>query len=402
MKLNRHLTPPSRSFFLFGPRGTGKSTWLRTHFPQALWFNLLRNQELLELVRDPGSFRRKVEGLPAGSWVVLDEIQRAPDLLNEVHDIIATQGDDHYRFALTGSSARKIKRSGANLLAGRAIRRNFFPITGKELAENQLQRTTDELLRWGTLPRIFSEESDAERIEFLEAYVDTYIKEEIKEETLVRKLEPFLRFLSIASNLNGQILNLETIAREAAVSRSTAQGYFEVLSDTLVGFQLEALKPRFRIKETAHPKFYFFDCGVTRVLAGTHRSPITPQERGMLFETLILSELRAWLEASRSGLKLNYWSVPSGGEVDVLISDGKSPLLGIEIKSADQYRSEMSQTLRTLMTEGHLPAAWVVLPDSDSLKSPQKDGAVEILSYTDFCTRIWNWTGETGNLHPHR
>jgi predicted AAA+ superfamily ATPase len=390
MKIIRNLDPPQRSFFLFGPRGTGKSTWLRAHFPGSLWFNLLRSHELLELTRDPESFRRRVEGLPAGSWVIVDEVQRAPELLNEVHDLIATHGDDRFRFALTGSSARKLKRSGVNLLAGRAVRRNFFPVTGRELLENRISFSVRDLLKWGTLPRIFAESTDADRIDFLESYVDTYLKEEIKEEGLIRKLDPFLRFLGIASQLNGQVLNLETLAREAAVSRSTVQGYFDVLLDTLIGFRLEALQPRFRIKETAHPKFYFFDPGVTRVLAGTHRNEMSAQEKGALFETLVLGELRAWLESTRSGQSLAYWSVPSGGEVDILVCEGKTPVLAIEVKASERYRSEMSHTLRMLMDEGKVKRGWVVLLDSEGPSVSQRDGQVEVLSYTEFCRRLWS------------
>ncbi|HEY9174250.1 MAG TPA: AAA family ATPase, partial [Verrucomicrobiae bacterium] len=198
---------PERSFFLFGPRGTGKTTWLRQVLPKALWFDLLRTQTLLELHQRPESFRQQVEARPAGSWVVVDEVQRAPALLNEVHALIAEHGRA-FRFALSGSSARKLKRLDVNLLAGRALNRQFFPLTA---AEMNFDFDPDSVLRFGLLPQIRSDPAYA--TDALEAYVANYLREEIQQEALVKRLDSFARFLQVATLMNGQIVNVAGIAR---------------------------------------------------------------------------------------------------------------------------------------------------------------------------------------------
>ncbi|MFZ4396750.1 MAG: AAA family ATPase [Kiritimatiellia bacterium] len=200
--ITRQQKRPDHSFFLFGPRGTGKTTWMKQVLPDALWFDLLRTQTLLALSRQPESFRQQVEGRPQGNWVVVDEVQRLPSLLNEVHALIAEHGA-RYRFALSGSSARKLKRMDVNLLAGRAINRQFFPLTASEL---NFDCNPDRVLRLGLLPQIQAETDYA--VEALEAYVGNYIREEIQQEALVRNLESFARFLEVAALMNGQIVNV--------------------------------------------------------------------------------------------------------------------------------------------------------------------------------------------------
>ena len=254
----RQLTLPARSFFLFGPRGTGKTTWLRQMLPTALWFDLLRTRTFLELSQQPEEFRQRVEALRRGSWVVVDEVQRVPALLHEVHALISEHGRD-YRFALSGSSARKLKRLDVDLLAGRVINRRFFPLTAAEL---RYDVEPDRVLRFGLLPQVQSDPKYA--VDTLDAYVSNYLREEIQQEALVRRLDSFARFLQVAALMNGQIVNVSGIARDAAVARPTVQGYFDTLIDTLIGFWLPAWQPRAKVKEVAHPKFYLFDCGVVR------------------------------------------------------------------------------------------------------------------------------------------
>ena len=254
----RLLQLPERSFFLFGPRGTGKTTWLRQVLPNALWFDLLRIRTLLELTQQPDTLRQQVEALPRGSWVVVDEVQRLPSLLNEVHALIADHGRA-YRFALSGSSSRKLKRMDVNLLAGRAINRQFFPLTAAEL---NFDFEVESVLRFGLLPQIRSDPDFA--VDALEAYVSNYLREEIQQEALVRRLDSFARFLQVASLMNGQTANVAGIARDAAVARPTVQGYFETLIDTLIAFWLPAWQSRAKVKEVASPKFYLFDPGVAR------------------------------------------------------------------------------------------------------------------------------------------
>ena len=219
----RRLLPPTRSFFLLGPRATGKTTWLRQHYSKARWFNLLEEREWSRLLREPGRFRQEVDALPSGTWVVVDEVQRLPGLLHEVHDVLSHDAR-RIRFALAGSSARKLRSRDVNLLAGRAASRRFFPLVASELAPGA---AVDDLLRFGGLPAVQREASTKVRVELLEAYRDTYLAEEIRNEGLVRSLDGFSRFLEVAALLNGQVLNVAGIARDAGVSRTTVQGFFE-------------------------------------------------------------------------------------------------------------------------------------------------------------------------------
>lgn len=363
----RQLELPGHSFLLFGPRGTGKTTWLRQVLPDALWFDLLRTQTLLSLSRQPESFRQQVEARPAASWVVVDEVQRLPSMLNEVHALIAEHGNA-YRFALSGSSARKLKRLDVNLLAGRAINRRFFPLTAAEL---NYDCDVDRVLRLGLLPQIQAETDYA--IEALEAYVGNYIREEIQQEALVRNLESFARFLEIAALMNGQILNVAGLSRDAAVARPTVQGYFGTLVDTLIGFWLPAWRKRAKVKEVSSPKFYLFDAGVARALAGRVREPLDGAERGFLLETWVLHELRAAMAFQNLGGQLHYWRTPSGSEIDFVWTRG-SRAIGIEVKAAATWRGEYGAAIKSLIADGVLTGGHGVYTGSAELK----DGALRI------------------------
>jgi uncharacterized protein len=365
----RLLRQPPRSFLLLGPRGAGKTTWLREKLPRAHWYNLLLDREHLRLMRDPGLFRREIEALPKGSWVIVDEVQKLPALLNDVHDAIAT-APKHWRFALTGSSARRLRRGDANLLAGRVISRQMFPLT---VAELQAKPPVDDLLRFGGLPLVRTERVLATRIDLLEAYVETYLTQEIRAEALVRSLESFSRFLEVAAVANGQVTNVAGIARDSAVARPTVQGYFEVLTDTLLGAWLPAWRPRAKIKEVQHPKFYLFDCGVVRALAHRLREPVESAERGHLLETLLFNELRAHMAYFNCGGTLSYYRTPSGTEVDFIWSRGKHHI-GIEVKASRQWRPEHGRALRELRAEKILTACHAVyLGDT-----VQQDGTVSV------------------------
>jgi predicted AAA+ superfamily ATPase len=369
----RKLTLPAHSFFLFGPRGTGKTTWLRQVLPDALWFDLLRTQTFLALSRQPEAFRQQVEARPEGAWVVVDEVQRLPSLLNEVHALIADLGP-RYRFALSGSSARKLKRLDVNLLAGRAINRTFFPLTTAELGGAW---TVDDVLRLGLLPQIRGDADYA--VDALEAYVDNYIREEIQQEAMVRNLESFARFLGIAALMNGQVVNVAGIARDAAVARPTVQGYFATLVDTLIGFWLPAWRAHAKVKEVASPKFYLFDPGVVRTLAGRLREPLDGTERGFLLETWVLHELRAAMAFGNLGGQLHYWRTPSGSEVDFVWTRGKNAV-GIEVKASATWRSEYGSAVKSLLADGALTAGFGLYTGSAELK----DGALRVLPIRRF------------------
>lgn len=375
----RRLTLPSRSFLLLGPRGVGKTTWLRQVLPDARWYNLLLDRELLRLMRDPEVFRRGIDALPSGSWVVVDEVQKLPALLNDVHDALASS-PRRWRFALTGSSARRLRRGDVNLLAGRVISREMFPLTVAELSG---MPPADDLLRFGTLPLVRGERSVAGRVDLLEAYVSTYLAQEIRAEALVRSLESFTRFLEVAALANGQVTNVASLARDAAVARPTVQGYFDVLTDTLVGAWLPAWRPRAKVKEVTHPKFYLFDCGVVRALAQRLREPLDGAERGTLLETLVFQELRAHMAYTGCGGTLSYYRTPSGTEVDFVWSRGRTSI-GIEVKASRQWRSEFGRPLRELHDGGMLGACHAVYLG----ETPQQDGPVRVSPLATFLQRL--------------
>jgi predicted AAA+ superfamily ATPase len=376
----RELSLPDRSFFLFGARGTGKTTWLRSLLPRARWFDLLLDRELVRLTRDPGRFTAEVEALPARSWVVVDEVQRLPALLNEVQDLIARRGS-RYRFALTGSSARKLTRGGANLLPARLINRRFFPLTAGELGRDF---DLDAVLRFGCLPAVCAEKrSAAARIDLLEAYAENYLGQEVRQEALVKRLDSFARFLEVAALVNGEVVNVAGIARDAAVARPTVQGYFETLVDTLVGSWLPAWRPRAKVKEVAHPKFYFFDPGAVRALAGRLREPLGEEERGRLLETLVLHELRAHLNRSGCGGRLGYWRTPSGSEIDFVWTRG-AKAVGIEVKSSARWRRSDGAVLSALVAERRLRKAFGVHVGRERLR----EGRVHVLPLRVFLEEL--------------
>lgn len=331
----RLLTQPTRSFFLFGPRGTGKSTWLKQTLPKAPRFDLLDASLFLELERDPHRLEALVGSRPSKSWIVLDEIQKTPALLDEVHRLMESR---RWRFALCGSSARKLRRGGANLLAGRALTINMEGFSAAELGDDFDPNFSVD---WGLLPSVQTDREQA--AEILAAYVNTYLKEEIREEGAVRRVPPFLRFLAVAGQMNAQVVNGQNIAREAAVPRSTVDNYFAILTDTLLGHFLPAWRPAMKVRESAHPKFYWFDSGVARAAAGLHRDPTDRLWRGTALETLIYHELRVFNEVSRKLRPISYYRTPSGVEVDFVIetrrrpSRGTSHAVAIEVKLSEKW-----------------------------------------------------------------
>lgn len=374
----RLLRRPRSSCFLFGPRGTGKSTWIAHHFAGAPLYDLLNTTEALRLAREPAALFREVEGLSPGAWVVIDEVQRVPELLNEVHRLIETR---RLRFVLSGSSARKLRRGGANLLAGRAVVHHLFPLVS---AERSFRVDFDDALRHGALPLAVTGDDPAA---YLSAYAETYLQEEIRAEALTRSVGSFNRFLEIAARQNGQVTNVSSISRDAAVSRSTVQNYFEILIDTLIGTWLPAWKLKRSTKQVAHPKFYLFDCGVARALSGRIAYPPSPEERGALLETLLLGEVRAYLAYAGLRYPLHYWRTHDGVEVDLLCESGAG-FIAVEMKPAARWDARYNRGLNRLrdelgtgrvtcygVYEGERPASW---------------GSVRVLPAPEFLKRLWN------------
>lgn len=309
------------SFFLFGPRGTGKTAWVKTALPNAIYIDLLETTTFTDLLANP----QRLENLiPLGfsDWIIIDEVQKNPFLLSEVHRLIEKY---HYKFVLTGSSARSLKKKGVDLLAGRASTFSMYPLTIQELGSDfELKKS----LEFGNLPSVYSK-SNPHR--YLSAYVKTYLKEEIQQEGLTRNIGNFARFLEIASFSQGALLNISEVAREVGISRKVVESYFEILEDLLLAFRLPVFSKRAKRRLTEHPKFYFFDVGVFRILRPM--GPLdSPQEaEGASLETLLIQEIRAINDYFEFGYECYYWRTSSGLEVDFVLY-GKRGIVAFEIK----------------------------------------------------------------------
>lgn len=337
---------PHRSSFLFGARGTGKSTHLRRSLPtkETHFVNLLEPDTEEDLSRDPRLLEREVLALPASvSTVVVDEVQKAPRLLDVVHNLIETHRVPQ-RFVLTGSSARKLRRGGANLLAGRASMRSLFPLVSGELGSDFDESIA---LRFGGLPTVWNARSDADRIDYLRAYAQTYLREEIRLEQAVRRIEPFRRFLEVAAQSSGNVLNYASIARDIGGDPKTVEAWFGVLEDTLIGYHLDAYHSSVRKQLQKAPKFYLFDVGVARALG--FMLNVTPHPStgyfGELFEHLVIGEIRARNAYEERDWQLSYLLTKGGVEIDLVVQRPGQPLALIEIKSADLVRDDHAANL---------------------------------------------------------
>ena len=344
--ITRLLEPSeNRSFFLFGARGTGKSTFLHQQFlkdQKCLWIDLLKPSMEDRLSRNPEELLQIIESSPARQtpWVVIDEIQKTPALLDVLH---STWGATKHRFVLTGSSARKLKRGAANLLAGRASVYHLFPFTHQEAGR---KFDLGNALNWGSLPGLLGL-SAADRSEFLDAYVHTYLKEEIIAEQIIRKTRPFRAFLEVAGQCSGTILNYSKIARDIGSDPVSTQSYFDILEDTLLGFYLHPYHASIRKRQMKHPKFYLFDLGVKRALERTLDVPITPQTSyfGVHFEHFVIQELHRLASYRRLKWSFSYLRTKDDLEIDLIIERPGLPTALIEIKSATHLAD---QDLRSL------------------------------------------------------
>ncbi len=335
----RLLIPPEQSFFLFGPRGSGKSTWAKRAFPSAYRFDLLDEELYQNLLSNPSLFASRLRTFKRRQWVWVDEVQRLPSLLNEVHRFIEDAG---LRFILTGSSARKLRRSGVNLLAGRALTRTMYPFLPAELGRDFDLET---VLSYGSLPITWSSPSKPET---LKAYVQTYLKEEIQAEALARNLAGFSRFLPVAALFHAQTLNVSALARDAGVSRMTVSGYLDVLEDTLLAFRLPAYEGKLRVRERKHPKLYWIDPGIVRAVK-KQLAPLAQEERGALLEGFVAVVLRAYGEYSGLFDEIAYWSPTDAirTEVDFLLRKADR-FLAIEVKSSPRPSSDALRGLRAI------------------------------------------------------
>ena len=327
--LTRFLPLSQGSFFLFGPRGTGKTTWLRSVLPDALFVDLLKPEEYRRLAARPERLRELVRGTAPGSDIVVDEIQRVPELLNVVHDLMET-GNGH-RFVLTGSSARKLRRGGVNLLAGRAVLRSMHPFMAGEMGPAFDLATS---LRLGNVPTVVSSQDPGSA---LAAYAALYVEQEVRAEGLARDVGSFSRFLEAAAFSHAATLNVSELARECETSRTTVAGYLELLEDLLLSFRLPVFTRRAKRRLVAHPRFFYFDCGVYRSLR-----PAGPLDRpselaGPALEGLVAQHLRAWLAHSQADARLYYWRTRAGAEVDFVVY-GATGFWAFDVMNADRIR----------------------------------------------------------------
>ena len=373
----RLLPTPIRSVFLFGPRGTGKSTWIRDRFPDTVTYDLLDTGETLRLNKDPHALYRELATLPRGSWVVIDEVQKVPDLLDEAHRLIESH---RLRFVLSGSSARKLRRGGVNLLAGRAITTSMYPLVSAEL---DFDIDPERALRFGMLPMAVTTDVPQD---YLRTYAETYLVQEIQAEALTRNLGAFARFLETAARQNGQVTNAASIARDTGISRRTVQHHFEILTDTLIGFWLPPWKLKSATKQVRQSKFYFFDSGVARALSGRLPYPPTPEESGPLAETFVLNELRAWLGYSGGDYRLSFWRSYDGAEVDV-VCETVEGFVAIEIKASPRWEKRFNRGLHRVRDElgkDRTTCHGVYLGERTALWDD-----VHVLPLVDFLKRLW-------------
>ena len=374
----RLLEPPKSSFFLLGPRGTGKTTWLRQKFAGATWFNLLDEGLYQRFLANPSLFGDALRAVPAGSWVVVDEVQRLPGLLNEVHRAIEER---RLKFALAGSSARRLRQAGTNLLAGRAVRRSMFPLAPPELGDDfDLARA----LRFGTLPLVWA---SAEPEETLDAYVQLYLKAEIQAEAVVRNLPGFARFLPIAALFHGQTLNVAALARDAEVSRTTVAGYVEILEDTLLATRVTAFEARLRLRERKAPKLYWVDPGLVRALKRA-RGPVLVEEAGPLFEGLVFTLLRMWNDAHRAWEEIQYWAPAEARltEVDFVLRDG-AQTTAVEVKASVTLRPEHFAGLEAIAALEGVRRRVLVYRGRERLRTAS---GVDVLPFDTFAEELFS------------
>ena len=368
------------SLFLWGSRQTGKSTLLRALFPNARLYDLLKTDVRMAFQLRPALLREECEMLDEGELVIIDEVQKVPALLDEVHWLIENRG---LRFILSGSSARKLRRSGANLLGGRALRCMLFPLVSAEIPDFDVERALNN----GMLPRHYLVEDPSKRIQ---AYIGDYLQQEIVEEAIVRQLDAFTRFLQVAALSNTEIVNYTNIAQDCAVSAKTVKEYFTILEETMLGFYLPAYTRKVKRRLTLSPKFYYFDVAIPNHLL--HRVPLKKGTDiyGHATEHLVVQELRAFLSYTYGEeMVMSYWRTLDGKyEVDVLISDGTSNevRMAIEVKSSDNVTSSDTKGLKAFGEE-HPDAKLILLSMEER---PRMMNGIEIWPVEQFLQRLWD------------
>lgn len=367
----RLINPPSRSsFFLFGPRGTGKSSWVRARYPGAVYLDLLDSEVYTDLLAAPSRVRRYFTGNTPPKQLVLDEIQKVPALLDEVHRLIEAGG---IQVIMTGSSARKLRRAGVNLLAGRALTLSLFPLTARELgADFNLRRA----IASGMLPAVIGHEQPGR---FLKSYVQTYLREEIQQEGLARSLPAFSRFLEALSFSQASVLNISGVAQDCAVPRKTVEEHLQILEDLMIGLRLPPFTRRARRRVIAHPKFYFFDAGVYRTLRP--RGPLDAESEldGAALETLVLQEIRALNASLELDYTLHFWRTADHREVDFVLY-GERGIKAFEVTSSARFSSRDLRGLSAFLDEYPMAEAYFLYAGNRRMR----EGKIHVLPLAAF------------------
>ncbi|MDD4974360.1 MAG: AAA family ATPase [Bacteriovorax sp.] len=374
-----------KSLFLFGPRQTGKSSLLKLHYPDAFYVDLLLNDNYASLLKNPELLRKRVElfmKTHKSNIIIIDEIQKIPHLLDEVHALI--EKHKMLRFILTGSSARKLKAQGVNLLGGRASRAELFPLTFAEIKSEENSFDYIRAMTSGLLPSIYNSEN---AYEDLLDYAGLYLRDEIKLEGYVRNLNAFAEFLRLAALSNTQQINYASFASDSQVSVVTVKEYFQILEDTLIGNQINSFRHTEKRKAMSSCKFYFFDIGVVNGLIRRKELTEGTAEFGAAFEQLIFQELRAYISYYRKDFKLEYWRTTDKTEVDFVIYENLKTLYAIEIKSSKKLKPKDYSGLIKLEEEFPLKKKIVVCLTPHSMV---EENGVEVYNINDFLSMLWS------------
>lgn len=360
------------SIFLFGGRQTGKTTLLRQQFPDTTFFDLLDTNVRRRLQQRPVLLYETLKDKPMGTLVIIDEIPEVPELLNEVHRLIVER---QLVFILCGSSARKLKRKGHNTLGGRALPVYLYPLVSAEIPDFDIDRAVN----YGTIPPHYLARNPWR---LLAAYIDVYLKEEIKEEALVRNLDAFQRFLEVAALTDGEIINNNNIAQECGVHATTVSSYFDILEDTLIGYRIPAYTKVMKRRLVQAPRFYYFDVGVTNYLL--HRKELIrgSADYGHAFEHLVVQELVAYMHYRHCEEELSYWRTYTGVEVDIIVGDAR---IAIEIKSTEEVQNRHIKNLKAFAEEH--PDSKLMIVSLDVFT--RQMGNIECIYVMDFFHRLW-------------
>lgn len=371
-RIQKIVDAESDSVFLWGARQVGKSTLVKKIYPKAKVYDLLMSDEYGRLMRRPQLLREELQHLDEETLVIIDEIQKIPQLLDEVHWLIVNRG---IRFILCGSSARKLKRVGTNLLGGRALSVNLYPLVSAEIPDFNLIRAVNH----GMIPRHYMASNPKKR---LQAYIGTYLKEEIQDEAVVRQLVSFNRFLDIAAQCDGEMVNYTNVAQDCGVSATTIKEYFNILEQTLIGYMIPAFTQSKKRRAVTTSRFYYFDVGVVNHLL--NRTNLLPGsvDFGHAFEHLMIQEIIAYLNYYSSDERLSYWRTASGYEVDAIIGMGR---VAIEFKSSDEVQSKHTKGLRAFSED--FPEARKIIVSLDRRRRTLND--IEVWPATEFLAALW-------------